>query len=206
MVTAAQAYDGGERSARESSTASPRPGRPLLLLVTRETTAAPTASQPALHYWQESVHQGILWVVPGLPAVEEMSRPPLQGLRSGVKTAARSNGTTGCQTFTPSKDGSIGVDGILRSSLGSRWAYMSVCVRRYRHGRRLLVSAPWGIAPLRPLPSLLLCCWGSTGARASTVVAVLLDGDGTFSSAVQDPRLAMARERRCRGVRWLGIE
>lgn len=47
MVTAAQAYDGGERSARESSTASPRPGRPLLLLVTRETTAAPTASQPA---------------------------------------------------------------------------------------------------------------------------------------------------------------
>jgi hypothetical protein len=97
------------------------------------------------------------------------------------------------------------VDGILRSSLGSRWAYMSVCVRRYRHGRRLLVSAPWGIAPLRPLPSLLLCCWGSTGARASTV-AVLLDGDGIFSSAVVDPRLAMARERRCRGVRWLGIE
>ena len=162
MVTAAQAYDGGERSARESSTASPRPGRPLLLLVTRETTAAPTASQPALHYWQESVHQGILWVVPGLPAVEEMSRRPLQGLRSGVKTAARSNGTTGCQTFTPSKDGSIGVDGILRSSLGSRWAYMSVCVCAGTGTE----DAFWSLHPgvLRLYDPCRVCC-SAAGAR-----------------------------------------
>ena len=154
------------KEVRESSTASPRPGRPLLLLVTRETTAAPTASQPALHYWQESVHQGILWVVPGLPAVEEMSRPPLQGLRSGVKTAARSNGTTGCQTFTPSKDGSIGMDE-LRSSPGSCWAYMCAQV------------------PARKTPSGLCTLGYCASTTPAEFVALLLGldrGEGEHSS------------------------
>ena len=126
-MVAAQACDGGGRRASESSTASPRPGRPLLLLlVTRETTA-PTASQ----HCTTGRSQCTGYIVGGSwpPAVEEMSRP-LQGWCSGgVKTAARSNGRTVCQTLTRStrsKDGSIGMGG-LRCSLGSCWAYMCVC-------------------------------------------------------------------------------
>jgi hypothetical protein len=39
---------------------------------------------------------------------------------------------------------------------------------------------------------LLLCCWGFDWGEGEHTVAVLLEGNGIFSSAVVDPRLAMA--------------
>ena len=100
------------------------------------------------------MHQGILWVVPGPPAVkEEMSRPLLQGSRSaGVKTGMLSNGQ---RLDRPSHMCTLSQDGMAAWMNGARsaWAYICAQVPEW-HTPSGLCS--WGIAPLRPLPSLLL--------------------------------------------------
>ena len=167
---------------RESSTASPRPGRPLLLVTRERLLLAPTASQPASTALLAGVSaQGILWVVPGPPAVAEMSRP-LQGSRSGVKTAARSNGTTVWQAFTRSKDGSIGMDE-LRSSPGSCWAYMCAQVPARKTPSGLCTLGYCASATPAEFVALLL---GLDWCEREHRTAVLLEGNGIFSSAVVD--------------------
>ena len=206
MVTAAQAYDGGEGSAREFDCEPAT--RQATTTTSNERDYCCSHSQPASIALLAGVSAPGYIVGGSWPSGSGRDEPAAASglaLRREDGCAVQwDNGLPDLHTlegWQHWRGWNIAL--VTRLALG---IHVCVCVRRYRHGRRLLVSAPWGIAPRRPLPSLLLCCWGSTGARASTVVAVLLDGDGTFSSAVQDPRLAMARERRCRGVRWLGIE
>ena len=91
MVTAAQAYDGGEGSAREFDCEPAT--RQATTTTSNERDYCCSHSQPA----SIALLAGVSapgYIVGGSwpPAVEEMSRP-LQGSRSGgVKTAATTNG------------------------------------------------------------------------------------------------------------------